>query len=130
MTYRDLRQSLLRPPARVCPEGVRSVRTPARAHGARVHQLLHSLWSRSWLHNLEAYRRLFPKSYLASAHAIHGRFQHMPLWGQFVDRHGEIKERLTRLFQERIERESRLDRLEQCFPFQVLSVRAPVAEFY
>jgi len=84
----------------------------------------------SWLYNLEAYRRLFPKSYLASAHAIHGRFQHMPLWGQFVDRHGEIKERLTRPFLERIERESRLDRLEQCFPFQVLSVRAPVAEFY
>ena len=35
----------------------------------------------SWLYNLAAYRRLFPKSYLATAHVIHGRFRHMPLWG-------------------------------------------------
>ena len=45
----------------------------------------------SWLYNLDAYRRLFPISYLATAHVIH-RFQNMPLWGRFLDRHREIKE--------------------------------------
>ena len=35
----------------------------------------------SWLYNLEAYRRLFPKSYVASTRVLLGRFQHMPLVG-------------------------------------------------
>jgi hypothetical protein len=84
----------------------------------------------SWLYNLAAYRRLFPKSYLATAHVIHGRFRHMPLWGQFLDRHGEVRESVTRPFLARLQRESVLDCLDQCFPFQVLSVEAPVSEFY
>lgn len=84
----------------------------------------------SWLYNLDAYRRLFPASYRASAHVINHRFQHMPLWGQFLDRNGRIKEHLTRPFLERLERHSRLDDLDQCFPFQVLSVEASVLEFY
>jgi hypothetical protein len=83
----------------------------------------------SWLYNLDAYRRLFPASYLASAHVINHRFQHMPLWGQFVDRNGRVKEQITRPFLERLERHSRLDNLDQCFPFQVLSVEASVLEF-
>jgi hypothetical protein len=84
----------------------------------------------SWLYNLDAYRRLFPVSYLATAHVIDHRFQHMPLWGQFLDRHGEIKKTLTSPFLERLERQSSLDSLDQCFPFQVLSVEASVREFY
>jgi hypothetical protein len=84
----------------------------------------------SWLYNLDAYRRLFPRSYLTTARVIGHRFQHMPLWGQFVDRHGAIKENMTRQFRERLERQSSLDSLEQCFPFQALSVDAPVQDFY
>ena len=83
----------------------------------------------SWLYNLAAYRRLFPISYLATAHVIH-RFRNMPLWGQFLDRHGEVKEKMARPFLERLECQSSLDGVGQCFPFQVLSVQAPVTEFY
>jgi hypothetical protein len=84
----------------------------------------------SWLYNLDAYRRLFPASYLATAHVMHGRFQHMPLWGQFLRRDGEINERTTRPFLERLERHSSLDGLDQCFPFQVLRLEASVFAFY
>ena len=84
----------------------------------------------SWLYNLDPYRRLFPSSYLTTARVIGHRFQHMPLWGQFVDRHGAIKENMTRQFRERLDRQSSLDSLEQCFPFQALSVGAPVQDFY
>jgi hypothetical protein len=84
----------------------------------------------SWLYNLGAYRRLFPGSYLATAHVIGRRFQRMPLWGQFLDRYGEIKESMTRPFLEGLERQASLDDLDQCFPFQVLSVEASVLEFY
>ena len=84
----------------------------------------------SWLYNLEAYRRLFPKPYLASAHELPGRFRHMPLWGQFLDRHGEIREDLAQLLLDRLGRQAGLEGLDRCFPFQVLRVEAPAAEFY
>ncbi len=84
----------------------------------------------SWLYNLEAYRRLFPPSYLATAHVVPGRFQHMPLWGQFLDRNGMVKGNTTRQFLERLARQSSVDDLEQCFPLQVLSVGASAQEFY
>jgi hypothetical protein len=96
----------------------RAMRPPARVVGA------------SWLYNLDAYRRLFPESYLATAHVIHGRFQHMPLWGQFVNRHGDLKESMARQLLERLARQASLEGLDRCFPFQVLAVEAPASEFY
>ena len=84
----------------------------------------------SWLYNLEAYRRLFPAPYLATARVIDHRFRHMPLWGQFLDRRGQIKEKMTREFVERLERQSSVDTLGQCFPLHVLSVAASALEFY
>ena len=96
-----------------------------RTLGARVQVV-----GASWLYNLEAYRRLFPGSYLATARVLGHRFQHMPLWGQFLDRHGGIKQNMTRPFLERLERQTSVDRLDECFPFQVLTVEASVLEFY
>ena len=84
----------------------------------------------SWLYNLEAYRRLFPKSYLATARVLHDRFQHMPLWGQFLDRHGEIKKDMAHRLLDRLGSQSSLVGLDQCFPLQVLTVEALVQEFY
>ncbi len=82
----------------------------------------------SWLYNLEAYRRLFPPAYLATARPITGRFRHMPLWGQFLDRRGEVREPLARQFLERLDRQTGLDDLDGCFPFPVLRVEASAAE--
>jgi len=84
----------------------------------------------SWLYNVAAYRRLFPESYLATAHVIQHRFRHMPLWGQFVNRYGEVRENMARQFRERLGRQSNLQGLDYCFPFQVLSLEAPVLDFY
>jgi hypothetical protein len=84
----------------------------------------------SWLYNVEAYRRLFPASYLATARVMTGRFQHMPLWGQFLDRHGAVKERMSRPFRERLARQSAMGDLDRCFPLPVLSLEASVQHFY
>ena len=84
----------------------------------------------SWLYNVAAYRRLFPSSYLATAHVKAHRFQHMPLWGQFLDRHGALKDTMTRPFLLRLEHQQGVERLADCFPFQALSVEAPASEFY
>jgi hypothetical protein len=84
----------------------------------------------SWLYNLEAYRRLFPVSYIATARVMKHRFRAMPLWGQFLDRHGGLKAQMTRPFLARLEQQTCVERLHECFPLQVLTVAAPVQEFY
>jgi hypothetical protein len=83
----------------------------------------------SWLYNLEAYRRLFPPAYLATAHVIRHRFQRMPLWGQFVNRHGGLREDRAHQFRERLGRQATMDDLDDCFPFQVLTLEASVVDF-
>jgi hypothetical protein len=85
----------------------------------------------SWLYNLDAYRRLFPPSYIASARAAEPpRFRNMPLWGQFLDRHGQVRASPARQFLERLERHSSLADLGWCFPLQALEVEASAQEFY
>ncbi len=84
----------------------------------------------SWLYNLEAYRRLFPAPYLATARVMPGRFRHMPLWGQFLDRHGAVKEHMTRPFLEGLARPATMDGLDRCFPLPLLSLEASVQHFY
>jgi len=84
----------------------------------------------SWLYNIEAYRRLFPAAYLSTAHPIAGRFRHMPLWGQFVNRYGDVRVDTAREFRERLKRQAAVEGLDRCFPYQVLSLEAPASDFY
>ncbi len=84
----------------------------------------------SWLYNLEAYRRLFPPAYLATAQAGGHDFPYLPLWGQFIDHYSGVKEDLAARFLECLDRQHDLIGLEKCFPFQVLHLDSPVQEFY
>ena len=100
------------------------------AHVKRTSSTAVRVVGASWLYNLDAYHRLFPKSYVASARTLTRRFQHMPLWGQFLNRHGGVKEHLARELFDGLGQRPRLEELDACFPFQVLGVEAPADEFY
>ncbi|MHC4952862.1 MAG: hypothetical protein ACYTGZ_03165 [Planctomycetota bacterium] len=84
----------------------------------------------SWLYNLDAYRRLFPPAYASSARVVVGKFRSMPLWGQFLDRRGEVKDSVKHPFLTSLAQQSSLARVHECFPLQVLTTRAPASEFY
>jgi hypothetical protein len=84
----------------------------------------------SWLYNLRAYRRLFPPAYVSSARPIQSAFRSMPLWGQFLDRRGEIRESMAASFLQALAKTSKLDGLDGCFPFQALAVTTPAREFF
>jgi hypothetical protein len=84
----------------------------------------------SWLYNLPAYRRLFPPGYASAARPIRGGFRSMPLWGQFLDRHGELRRSLAEKFQSALVQTSELGDVGACFPFQALTARAPAGQFY
>ncbi|WP_437303400.1 hypothetical protein [Sorangium sp. So ce388] len=84
----------------------------------------------SWLYNLDAYRRLFPARYSASAQVRHGLYRSMPLWGQFLDHRGHVKPTTTQTFLEAIAKRESIADLGGCFPFPVLTVEAPIQVFY
>lgn len=86
---------------------------------------------RSWLYNLEAYRRLFPMDYSASAQPetgvvnLHGNSS----WGQMID----SQEAVRPAFRDRLL--GNLPSIDpdapwRAFPLQVLRVTAPVESFY
>jgi len=84
----------------------------------------------SWLYNIEAYRRLFPPAYVASAEVVRDKFRSMPLWGQFVDRHGAVKDAMARPFLAAIQGRNNLRDPNMCFPYPVQTVHAHAREFH
>jgi hypothetical protein len=100
------------------------------AHVERTQPDVREVAGVSWLYNLPAYRRLFPETYLASAKIAGARFRNMPLWGQFLDRQGRVKQAAANTFRDRLSRQSDLDGLAHCFPLQPLAVEASVSDFY
>ena len=84
----------------------------------------------SWLYNLEAYRRLFPNSYLASLRALAHPYQRMPLWGQFLNRDRSVRSEAASRFLSSVANAACLPESSACFPLSVLSTRAPASWLY
>jgi hypothetical protein len=85
---------------------------------------------KSWLYNLEAYRRLFPAEYGASRTVASGplRLNGTSSWGQLIDSRERIRPDL------RDELLANLDRLDPAaawlvFPLRVLATEAPIDSF-
>jgi hypothetical protein len=85
----------------------------------------------SWLYNLEAYRRLFPRSYVMSIQAIKGplHLNGSSTWGQVLNWRQEVKPDM---------RDALLARMTtmtpetpwKVFPLQAMTATSDVAEFY
>jgi len=84
----------------------------------------------SWLYHLDGYRKLFPLEFLATAKPGKQDYPYMTLWGQFLDRDGQVRQPLAARFIERLERQTTLEGLLDCFPLSVLYLEAPVEVFY
>jgi hypothetical protein len=84
----------------------------------------------SWLYNLEAYRRLFPPEFVASAYRGEGELPYLALWGQFLTWDGAIKAELAQAFVDCLPKKKTFAELEACFPFPVLRVECAVGAFY
>ena len=84
----------------------------------------------SWLYNLNAYTRLFPREYVANVQVVHGRYQSMARWGQFVDYRGQLIADVAVAFLKSLQRAQSFEELDACFAFQTLAVSAPAQTFY
>lgn len=84
----------------------------------------------SWLYNLQAYRTLFPPAYVASARRLPARFHSLALWGQFLDRRGQLQPEAVRFFLGQLREQAEMGQLHACFPLPLLGVQAPVKAFH
>jgi hypothetical protein len=84
---------------------------------------------RSWLYNVEAYRRLYPAEYSDSRVLSLGGFNGGGRWGQFRNGDGTVNRELSQQFLQNITHLER-DNLEAAFPIQTWSVSAPIEAFY
>ncbi len=84
----------------------------------------------SWLYNIEAYRRLFPPEFLQTAYVSHDDYQFIALWGQFLDRHGQIRQDLSAHFRKNLAASHSLECVQASFPSQVLRLEGPIEDFY
>ena len=83
----------------------------------------------SWLYHLEAYRRLFPPIFLSSARPGSQDYPYLTLWGQFLDRHGQVRPEQATKFTDRLEKQDTLEGILGCFPLNVLYLEAPLPAF-
>ncbi len=100
------------------------------AHIKRFHPDAQKVIGSSWLYNREAYTRLFPKEYGESARASRLSLIGRGLWGQFLRRDERINQQLADLFLKRVSQLRIIEQQEQCFPYQMLIVEAPIELFY
>ena len=84
----------------------------------------------SWLYNIDAYKRLFPKRYIENCKEIHGWFKTVALWGQFVDRGLQVKKDIALTFEKCIQTKNSIEELEACFPYKILQPKCEIIDFY
>lgn len=99
-------------------------------HIVDAHPGARTIRGKSWLYNLEAYRRLFPPDYAASATVAAGplKLQGTSSWGQLIDSREAIRP------QARDGLLANLARLDPeapwtAFPLRVLTTEAPIESF-
>lgn len=85
---------------------------------------------RSWLYNIEVYKRLFPLEYGESPKVIDDDMCGLVLWGQFLRRDGQVHEELVRTFLDCCSEKQTMKELMECFPYQVLEPESPISAFY
>ncbi|WNC94498.1 hypothetical protein RI103_35680 [Paraburkholderia sp. FT54] len=73
---------------------------------------------------------IMPRHATVAAAVTADRFHNMPLWGQFLSRHGGVRKDAVTLSARRVRDQNSVDDLAQCFPLQLLAVSAPVDVFY
>ncbi len=85
---------------------------------------------KTWMYNLEAYLRLYPPEYIATAHPVPSEYQFLATWGQFVDYTGAVKNELATRFLYEVAQAQTLDAIDQCFPYRILQLDCPIHYFY
>jgi len=101
----------------------------------RNHPEVDTVVGGSWLYNLEAYRRLFPESYLSAPEgdpSTRSLTIGYGVYGQFLDDQLELKRDLAKWFLTSLKSLDHIDveSVQSVLPYKLLRVEGPVEDFY
>lgn len=100
------------------------------AHVRAHHRQARAVRGGSWLYNLEAYRRLFPADYAASAFEPERvRLDGTSSWGQLLDFRGAVKPAVARALLDNIGHGD-IAAPWRAFPLRALGVESPIEPFH
>lgn len=85
--------------------------------------------SSSWLYNIEKFKRLFPKEFFENT-SIKWDFRSLGLWGQFIDKHGNVKEEAMSNFLSKVNKSITLEDLKSSFALKDIKCCARIVYFY
>ena len=85
----------------------------------------------SWLYHMQAYWQLFPPAFLQTAvpSLDPQETRYLSLWGQFVNRQGEVHLGEARVFLAQLEKARTVQESMLAFPYSVLHLEAPLEVF-
>lgn len=96
----------------------------------KEHKDNETLFVTTWLLNIEAFTRLFPKEFIQTAQLWRNdTTQFMGHWGQFLDRHGNVKEVLAEKLLEKATKENHTY-INEYFPLPAKIAQAPLSLFF
>ncbi len=86
----------------------------------------------SWMHNIESYRRLFPRGYYDGAKEVPivNELKYEAIWGQFVDFQWKVRSDLEKEFTECLQKQTTFDGCLSCFRYQTINPECPSEIFY
>jgi len=84
----------------------------------------------SWLYNLEAYRRLFPKEYFVDIESISPKPQRLVIWGQFINSEWGVKKDMAEEFLSRLKKAKTEKDLENVFELKEMFPKGDIKYFY
>lgn len=95
----------------------------------RLHPEATTVKGRSWLYNLEGYRRLYPPEYTEDMKLSLDHYRGDSRWGQFVDSNGRVNQARAAQFLKNIQNID-VNNVEATFPMQRYEVEADIHAFY
>jgi hypothetical protein len=84
----------------------------------------------SWLYNIHAYQRLFPKEYFENMKVNTDWYKSLAVWGQFINNDLTLKDKNVTEFLDCTKDKNQLSDLQACFPFHVCEPVANIRSFY
>jgi hypothetical protein len=86
--------------------------------------------SSSWLYNIPAFNRLFPSEFTRNLTPKKNDYRSLGIWGQFIDKYGNIKEDLKNQFNQNIQKAQTMEELDNAFPLKDMKAQSDISVFY
>lgn len=89
-----------------------------------------TIFTYSWLFNIEAATRFFPKKFAQSGKVVQEGYRGLAVWGQFLDKTYDLRTELVKKFKHNLDQAKTEKDLFNSFPYKTIRLESDINEFY